>query len=279
VGGKAAVQPKEQTRIIDVEERYFFVRLIGGPLNPGEQVTVRCQLSILRATDPLAATAPAQIDRGERQVAFVCHVKGFRLLSAQKIIVDIKPEGDTDDVLFLLEVAKAEARRITITAYQVGIVRGQVVIGDPARYLPARSVSPFISTDSNTTAPDAVGALRLPKLVPSLSLDLFSPTTCIIANSPIDKLNWSTQTLSNWRGAPGQVLEMVGEHVKGLYNKVELDVEDEFVNALGPEIAKVMPKELVEALADPRVTDLMIQVPADFDFPIELATISATRSY
>ena len=39
-----------------------------------------------------------------------------------------------------------------------------------------------------------------------------------------------------------------------------------------------MPKDLVDAFADPRITDLMtvLEAQADFDFPIELATISDT---
>jgi HemY protein N-terminus/CHAT domain len=271
-----AAELKEGLTGQGIEERNFIVRLEGGPLDLGKQVIVKCHLSNIPATDPLAATATARIDRGERQVAFVCHVEGFLLLSVPKITVDIKRDGNTDVVPFLLEVSDAEGHRITVTAYQNGIIRGQVVIDDPPSYLPIPDYRLGIMSPiepASLEAPKALGEWRRPNHIPSISLDLISPAANIVANSPRDKLNWNAQTLSDWRSAPDQVLEMVREHVKGLYSN-DRDVEDEFVNALGPLISRAMPKELVEALTDPRVTDLMIQVPANFDYPIELATVA-----
>ena len=205
-------------------ERHFIVQLSGGPLNPGERVTVRCRLSSL--PQPIGPNATAKLDPDVPHVTFVCHVEGFRLLTDLQITVNITLKIETKDVAFLLEVTNSRTHRITITAYQGGVVRGQVVIPDPGLYLDTSSVRPGPATEPGMQAADSVvGPWRQPNLDPSLSLDLSSPMAPIIANSPRDKLNWGGRRLE-WLKPPDKIFELVRDHVSGLY-KSKLDVEYE----------------------------------------------------
>jgi hypothetical protein len=124
------------TSDLQLQQRHFAARLAGRPLAEGCTVFVSCSLVLRAPTDARTATAAADVDLAEPKVAFVCSAEGFSLESVASASAEISAGRDTDAVVFMLKVQKANRYRITITAYQGGVIRGQLVVDDPAAYLP-----------------------------------------------------------------------------------------------------------------------------------------------
>jgi hypothetical protein len=120
---------------LQLQQRHFAASLAGGPLREGGKVFVSCSLVLRAPTDAGTARAAAYLDFAEPKVAFVCSAEGLSLESVASASVEVSADRDTDAVVFMLKVKKANRYRITITAYQGGVIRGQLVIDDPAFYL------------------------------------------------------------------------------------------------------------------------------------------------
>lgn len=259
-----------------LQQRHFAVRLDGGPLEEGCTVFVSCSLVLRAPSDARTATAAADFDLAVPKVAFVCSVEGFSLESVASASAEISAGRDTDAVVFRLKVHKANRYRITITSYQGGVIRGQLVVDDPAAYLPqpANGRDKIASADQHP----ALVELSQPAVTPSLSLDLYGPSKNILGSSPHHILNWNAIDLGNWRKEAAEVQDIVRSHVAGLYARPPAagDVDHEFL-VLGDRIAKVIPERLADALADPRLDFLAMQVTSDFDFPLDLCKVETSE--
>jgi chaperonin GroEL len=257
-----------------LQERYFHITLDGGPIETGRIVYVNCSLNREAPDSTDSATGPAEIDTTDPRVAFVCSTEGFKLASASSVSVDISPDKDTEPVVFKLVVGQADRYRITITAYQRGVMRGQVVIPDATALL-TRLVS-AIPGESEEGASDAFRLKAVgPTLEPSLSLDLNGPDSNILASSPHTVLDWNAKDMGPWRELPAEALELTRKHISGLYTTPPdaSKIDREFI-ILGKQIADLLPSRLVDALSDARLNLLSVQANANFDFPFDFCKVS-----
>jgi hypothetical protein len=258
------------------QKRHFAVKLSGGPLQVGCTVYMSCSLALRAPTDKRMATSVAELDLSDPSVAFVCSAEGFDVTSATSVSVNILPEKDTGSVIFELLVREANRYRITITAYQRGVIRGQLVVADPAAYM-SQSVAVVEKSGETPTVhrqPPMDSEWSELATQPSLSLDLHGPDKSIVGTSPHGILDWHAKDLGPWRAEAEKVIEIARDHVSGLYaDPPDPDEVDREFIVLGQQIARVIPEALAKALMDDRLKFLSLQVTAAFDFPLELCTV------
>jgi hypothetical protein len=257
------------------QRRHFAVSLDGGPLKPGRTVYVNCSLNLEVPDKPAVATAPADLDTSIPVVSFTCSVEGFECVSPASLPVEFTAERDTKPVIFMLRVLDAEVRRITISAYQDGVIRGQVVVDDPASLLAAPDAGSGGSNLLGMPQGALQGRFDRVSIAPSMSLDILGPSTNIIGNSPHDCLDWSAKDLGPWRSDAADVMAAICSHIAGLYAAPPApdDIDREFT-LLGKRIAGVLPEKLVTAMETKPLVLASIQVPRSFDFPIDLCWVA-----
>jgi len=260
------------------QRRYFSVTLAGDAIEKDCIVYVNCSLNLDPPNHPAVATAPAQVDSSIPAISFTCSVDGFECVSASSLQVGLTPEHDTKPVVFMLRVLEADTHRITISAYQNGVIRGQVVVDHPERLLAARPPRfqniGFGSVPGNDAVLAGASDFQTMRLSPSVSLDFLGPNVNVVGNSPHDCLDWNAKDLGPWRENALEVMSGVRDHIAGLYSTPPApeEIDREFA-VLGTRIAAVLPEKLVNALKGTALSFASIQVPRTFDFPIDLCWV------
>ena len=91
--------------------------------------------------------------------------------------------------------------------------------------------------------------------------------------------DWNAASLGKWINGPDSAANNLRDIVVNFYSFARsLKSLQEDLLVCGREITNAMPGDLVEALRDLRVKDLLVQVPPDFDFPIELALLEDSHN-
>ena len=252
------------------EDRWLEASLEGGPLKQGEKLTLYAQLVVNASSTAHVVTAKAHIKPGIGHVTFTCQAEGFKLKTTWKMTLDIFPGVDTDMASFTFEVLPAKRYRITVSAYQEGTLCGQVVVEDFTSLKPAPASPLLITTQDRKRE-----SYKQRECRPELTLEFAGPNEEITASSPKEVFDWNAKNLGKWQPGTGEALNNARERFRRLYDcEDKAEVDREF-RALGREIAKAMPEELIRALSDAKVRNLFVQAPVDFDFPIEYALLES----